>query len=143
MWFGDLEEILCEGYFQPCPQKSKTFIYCPWMWMTQLETCSHRTKTMDRVYVAKCKYLCSVVGSIENDQLSSFRVGMSGCDSWLLSLTRCVSLSKRLNSFELHFHVYVCVCVCMCVCVYLISGEGNGNPLQYSCLENPMDGGAW
>ena len=23
------------------------------------------------------------------------------------------------------------------------SGGGNGNPLQYSCLENPMDGGAW
>ena len=22
-------------------------------------------------------------------------------------------------------------------------GEGNGNLLQYSCLENPMDGGAW
>ena len=22
-------------------------------------------------------------------------------------------------------------------------GEGNGNPLLYSCLENPMDGGAW
>ena len=22
-------------------------------------------------------------------------------------------------------------------------GEGNGNPLQYSCLENPTDGGAW
>ena len=21
--------------------------------------------------------------------------------------------------------------------------EGNGTPLQYSCLENPMDGGAW
>ena len=21
--------------------------------------------------------------------------------------------------------------------------EGNGNPLQYSCLENPVDGGAW
>ena len=25
----------------------------------------------------------------------------------------------------------------------MILGEGNGNPLQYSCLENPMDGGAW
>ena len=24
-----------------------------------------------------------------------------------------------------------------------LSGEGNGNPLQYSCLENPRDGGAW
>ena len=23
------------------------------------------------------------------------------------------------------------------------SGEGNGNPLQYSCLENPLDGGVW
>ena len=23
------------------------------------------------------------------------------------------------------------------------SGEGNDNPLQYSCLENTMDGGAW
>ena len=23
------------------------------------------------------------------------------------------------------------------------SGEGNGNPLQYSCLENLIDGGAW
>ena len=25
----------------------------------------------------------------------------------------------------------------------IIHGEGNGNPLQYSCLENPMEGGAW
>ena len=27
--------------------------------------------------------------------------------------------------------------------VNTILGEGSGNPLQYSCLENPMDGGAW
>ena len=26
---------------------------------------------------------------------------------------------------------------------HLFIGEGNGTPLQYSCLENPMDGGAW
>ena len=25
----------------------------------------------------------------------------------------------------------------------IFNGEGNGTPLQYSCLENPMDGGAW
>ena len=25
----------------------------------------------------------------------------------------------------------------------VMNGEGNGIPLQYSCLENPMDGGAW
>ena len=27
--------------------------------------------------------------------------------------------------------------------VSCIAGEGNGTPLQYSCLDNPMDGGAW
>ena len=32
------------------------------------------------------------------------------------------------------FILYIVVCIC---------GEGNGTPLQYSCLENPMEGGAW
>ena len=27
--------------------------------------------------------------------------------------------------------------------MHACTGEGNGNPLQYSCLENPRDGGAW
>ena len=35
-------------------------------------------------------------------------------------------------SFDLHFHFSL-----SCI------GEGNGNPLQYSCLEDPRDGGAW
>ena len=30
-----------------------------------------------------------------------------------------------------------------CLFVILLSGEENDNPLQYSCLENPMDRGAW
>ena len=30
-----------------------------------------------------------------------------------------------------------------CTQVLHFSGDGNGTPLQYSCLENPMDGGAW
>ena len=31
----------------------------------------------------------------------------------------------------------------MLSCLPWLSGEGNGNPLQYSCLENSMDWGAW
>ena len=31
----------------------------------------------------------------------------------------------------------------ICSCLGGQDGEGNGTPLQYSCLENPMDGGAW
>ena len=56
----------------------------------------------------------------------------------------------------------MCVSVCVCVRererlrerererereiyqeIASILGEGNGTPLPYSCLENPMDGGAW
>ena len=31
----------------------------------------------------------------------------------------------------------------MYIYIGLYIREGNGTPLQYSCLENPMDGGAW
>ena len=31
----------------------------------------------------------------------------------------------------------------ICTTARTVSGKGNGTPLQYSCLENPMDGGAW
>ena len=38
-------------------------------------------------------------------------------------------------------HIYIVIYIY----VYLerASGEDNGTPLQHSCLENPMDGGAW
>ena len=36
---------------------------------------------------------------------------------------------------------FLLVIYLICSSVYV--GEGNGTPLQYSCLENPMDGGAW
>ena len=47
-------------------------------------------------------------------------------------------LLSRIQDYRYHFskfHIYVLV--------YCIGGEGNGTPLQYFCLENPMDGGAW
>ena len=31
----------------------------------------------------------------------------------------------------------------ICIHLCLTLGESNGTPLQYSCLENPLDGGAW
>ena len=41
--------------------------------------------------------------------------------------------------------MYTFQCWCLFICVFLsfYIGEGNGTPLQYSCLENHMDGGAW
>ena len=49
-----------------------------------------------------------------------------------------------------YFHIYSCKNLSQackwdwnCWTIGCTSGEGNGTPLQYSCLETPMDGGAW
>ena len=47
--------------------------------------------------------------------------------------------------------VLLCKAVSECIDIFqflvnwsgVTYGDGNGTPLQYSCLENPMDGGAW
>ena len=55
----------------------------------------------------------------------------------------------RYSGFLLIILYYIkwCVYVNSKVLIYPsplpLVGEGNGNPLQYSCLENPMNGGAW
>ena len=50
----------------------------------------------------------------------------------------CVDILMRaiLTSMSGSFSVF-------CISLIISDGEGNGTPLQYSCLENPMDGGAW
>ena len=54
------------------------------------------------------------------------------CVSTLYPTTLLISLISFRN----------CLIVSLGFCMYSIR-EGNGTPLQYSCLENPMDGGAW
>ena len=59
---------------------------------------------------------------------------------WVLNFVKCFFCIHWFFSFLLlmwcitliHLHMYNHPC-----------GEGNGTPLQCSCLENPMDGGAW
>ena len=61
----------------------------------------------------------------------------SPTESKRLFYTSVSLLLSRLQGYHYHlskFHIYALV--------YCIGREGNGTPLQYSCLENPMDGGA-
>ena len=51
---------------------------------------------------------------------------------WNCSFLAPVLSSKHKTFFSLHLRSPATKC-----------GEGNGTRLQYSCLENPMDGGAW
>ena len=49
-----------------------------------------------------------------------------------------------MSEMSICFHYLVtCLLFMFISMLYLFFGEGNGTPLQYSCLENPMDGGAW
>ena len=50
-------------------------------------------------------------------------------------------LKSSCNSIKLHFTWTIQLLYLALAGVSV--GEGNGNPLQYSCLKNPMDGGAW
>ena len=49
--------------------------------------------------------------------------------AWWATVHGVAKRQTRLSDFTLTFRVSY--------------GEGNGSPLQYSCLDNPMDGGAW
>ena len=62
----------------------------------------------------------------------------SPTESERLFYTSVSLLLSRMQGYRYHLsksHIYVLV--------YCTGGEGNGTPLQYSCLEDPMDGGAW
>ena len=52
--------------------------------------------------------------------------------------THCGCGHRQLWNIDTIFNCFMCYIV---LAFYI--GEGNGTPLQYSCLENPMDGGAW
>ena len=66
--------------------------------------------------------------------------------SWLSGLWRSFLYSSSVYPCHLFLISSASVeysSLCYIVGPYCLSGEGNGTPLQYSCLENPMDGGAW
>ena len=67
----------------------------------------------------------------EADETVSFSQGLMGIGVFtsqgLMGVVVCTS---QMLTFEL-------------VHIVSVIREGNGTPLQYSCLENPMDGGAW
>ena len=49
-------------------------------------------------------------------------------------MQRIRAFESGLNPYSTGYYLY---------CIKQVTGEGNGIALQYSCLENPMDGGAW
>ena len=50
---------------------------------------------------------------------------------------------KNESLKDLSQKLYEAINFLFCFSLCTLNGEGNGTPLQYSCLENPMEGGAW
>ena len=66
--------------------------------------------------------------------------------SWLffsLQAKFCISVGGSCILFNISLVFYFCVGRDFTFFMLSSRREGNGTPLQYSCLENPMDGGAW
>ena len=60
----------------------------------------------------------------------------------MIVTVRYTSVSQNFySSLAYQFIIYLESCIFITPNLYF--GEGNGNPFQYSCLENPVDGGAW
>ena len=62
--------------------------------------------------------------------------------SWWHWWDRWSGLNKRSSKFYQQYFLTINMLQYLHITRKAI-GEGNGTPLQYSCLENPMDGGAW
>ena len=54
-------------------------------------------------------------------------------------------MGQRRSVFHMCIYMYVHIYMCVYIYIYIFFffGEGSGTPLQYSCLGNLMDGGAW
>ena len=100
--------------------------------------CAHLAKKLQNRLI-----LCQVSFS----HLSSLCVNVSFLGYLILSLGRLNSMLYALKEPSepslCHTVLWQSLIVWYCTSLMLFSGEGNGTPLQYSCLENPMDEGAW
>ena len=83
-------------------------------------------------FIGKSHVICKL-GEFWRRQWQPTPVLLPGKSHGRRSLVDCSPWGREeLGTTErLHFHLLSCI------------GEGNGRPLQCSCLENPMDGGAW
>ena len=87
-------------------------------------------------------FLYSILPPLNNDVLSACYILNQKQSKNKLCLLETVNIYKHKNVKQEHFKTASRKRVLLLYFTHSC-GEGNGNPLQYSCLENPMDRGAW
>ena len=131
-----------------CTSESSRFVYCwslVWKilsitllaWMFKL---SHYTRNSLKTFISRITYLFVF------------------CENCICILQWRIKIYQNFIGFENftllanYMHTFFCFDIIwdcfqkyynICTTIYMVHGEGSGTPLQYSCLENPMDRGAW
>ena len=94
------------------------------------------------VQQSQIPFLYSILPPLNNDVLSACYILNQKQSKNKLCLLETVNIYKHKNVKQEHFKMASRKRVLLLYFTHSC-GEGNGNPLQYSCLENPMDRGAW
>ena len=111
------------------------------MYTSQYSYSQHSMKCILYVYIRASQAICS------QESFCLFFLNICFIEVQLIYNVVLISTVQQSESVVL---IYMCRYMCMCIYkiyIYILIcvciGEGNGTPLQYSYLENPMDGGAW
>ena len=107
-----------------------------------------KTKIMASGPITSWQIDGEIMGTVTNFIFLSSKITADGDCSHeikrclLLGTKAMTNLDSILKSRDIILPTKVCI-VKVFLFLVVMCGEGNGTPLQYSCLENPMDGGAW
>jgi len=97
-----------------------------------------RPEMSPSMWVIACALGCQLVLIPPSSLLNCFPCGLQTTSSY----TKIAQPAPIIAYGQIPL-IILYIYICMCVYIYIYTREGNGTPLQYSCLENPMDRGAW
>ena len=107
-----------------------------------------KTKIMASGPITSWQIDGEIMGTVTNFIFLSSKITADGDCSHeikrclLLGTKAMTNLDSILKSRDIILPTKICI-VKVFLFLVVMCGEGNGTPLQYPCLENPMDGGAW
>ena len=137
------------SFYHGCgpPTVSLRFLLCPWTWAMFFLVGSNILLSMGVQQLVVIWVHLQEEMSTSPSTLPSWLYELSGT-AWARGVASAHPQGPNLpvtaaGTLKVNHHFTVCKISMTLTTLGTYIGEGNGTPLQYSCLENPMSGGAW